>query len=287
MRIQMLFSALLVFSMYISSCSIFSPRESELLNIKPPLNVSIHQLFSPTGEELALYLDTGYISPYKGEEIEVRLRVQSGTISLEIKGIRPHEDPWNHPGFAPANTLVELGWVASGTYRFLVDIGDTLIVSSLTVTDDSYSIVGLQSKWLTLNQSSVGRLPVNTMWGRIILHKEAPGGDAVVQSFLDSLAVLGAEQFSLSPGFYGYFRGDERFVWECFNVDSTGTNSTCISILHNCTNYFRRFTGETDPLRELVRRYSQRYHLDYILDIGLMRTTGEGFYSAELIGAPR
>ena len=254
------------------------------MEIESPLFMSIEQFLSQDEERLVLYLRTEWGSPYSGQNIKVLSAVRTNSIEINGKSIIPHKDSWGHV-LAPADAFVDLGSVPSGYYQFLVAIRDTLIVAGLEVSDDTYSISNFESEWIIINRPAVRRLPPDTMWGRIVLYQSAPGGDSVIQSFLDSLAILGADETSLPAGYYGSFWSEDHFAWQSFLVDSTGTNSPCPSRYERqCNHFFRHYTGEHDPLRDLAQRFTNRFNADHWIHISIMHSNGEGFYELDLGG---
>ena len=106
----------------------------------------------------------------------------------------------------PALVIIELDSYQPGSYQVLIKVGSVTNTGSLEVTDERYIITFEDTEMVTVQYDTLNRIPDNLIWGIVGYHFEE--GEAIVDSFLDSLENIGAQPRALIPGEYGYFQAD-------------------------------------------------------------------------------
>jgi len=165
----------------------------------------------------------------------------------------------------PATTTIDLGTLSNGTYNLDIKVERKKSSGQLIVTSDHYTITLDKQKQLQIINSPLQRIPTNTIWGTVGYHTSSTA--TLVQTFIDTLQILGATAQTYQSGDYGYFQ-----------INSSGQ----ISPPQNHGYYFIRpfifnYAGNTSTLKTLVKNYGTNYGNS--LNIRLYTTKGEIFRS--------
>ncbi len=169
----------------------------------------------------------------------------------------------------PAMAFFELGDMDDGDYLLSIEINSKIVNVMITVSEFSFNLTIQPNSILTVNQSSILRIPQTTIWGQAESFTSEP-----YRLFLDSLVILGAEPHGLQAGNYRYF--------EIFSPDSFDTHSA------KGRRYGEYFLYNFDPdtliLRNLVKRFAKRY--DDSIYVKLDGGRGELYRSTVLRNEP-
>lgn len=104
----------------------------------------------------------------------------------------------------PASCRIKLGELSEGTYNINIEVNGKTELAILTVTNDSYKITHTPGFDFKFDNAELKRVPENLIWGSAGYINYSLTN--VVNTFLDSLQILGAAPVNLSSGDYGYFK---------------------------------------------------------------------------------
>lgn len=185
----------------------------------------------------------------------------SDNIDIDFNGILIYDLCLTAIG--PATTTIDLGTLSNGTYNLDIKVERKKSCGQLIVTSDYYAITLDKQKQLQIINSPLQRIPANTIWGTVGYHTSSTA--TLVQTFIDSLQILGATVQTYQSGDYGYFQ-----------INSSGQ----ILPPQGHGYYFIRpfifnYAGNTSALKTLVKKYWTSYGNS--LSIMLYTTKGEIF----------
>lgn len=202
-------------------------------------------LFEKTPQTFLLFFSTEKIYPCSNYQIVHSFEQDSNKIIIKLSEIAVPYFCLTAP--RAANTIIDLGAIVSGEYQLEIHIGEDKNVGQLIVTPDYYKMHFEEPKQLQIEYSSINRVPPNTIWGELTYYTDST--EALAQSFIDSLELLGATKQYYNQGNYLYFQ-----------IDSLGQ----ISTQQADDNYFKfqyiyNYTRNTSKIDSLVRNYGQNY----------------------------
>lgn len=165
----------------------------------------------------------------------------------------------------PASTQISFDNIPNGIYELEFIFGQTIIKGQLNAGTGSFiATVPVQTRLQFVNPD-LKRIPGNTIFGTV--HYHAAGTGPVVQQFIDSLQYFGAAAILYPQGDYGQFQ-----------IESNGSIRQTQDPGYYFTRYYIfNYTGNNNPLKNLVQRYGNNYP-DSLL-ITLNSTKGQTFYS--------
>jgi hypothetical protein len=151
---------------------------------------------------------------------------------------------------APANYPVELGALENGNYTVVINNGSKQNSGTLIITDESYTLTLQTANNISVTESVLRKKPGNTIWGSVTY------ADATIMpridSFIDSLEIIGAQPFTGADGNYGDFRISGGNIvlatdaaWLKFGLDKS-------------KNFIYEFTGKEKSIDSLVRNFGMR-----------------------------
>lgn len=232
-----------------------------------PIDSTIHlrmwETLDSTGRELRFECSTAKSYGCCNYEIGHAMEQEAGKINIEFGGIIVPYMCLTSIG--PATATIELGSLSNGTYDLDIQLQDQYEHGQLVVAPGAYAIHIGESRQLLVDIPILNRVPAETIWGNIGYHSSTTA--PLVQTFIDSLQLLGATPQGYQAGEYGYFR-----------IDGNGQ----IMPPENAGHYFDRpyiltYTGGSTALKELVRRYGAAHGDE--MSITLNTAKGERFMS--------
>jgi len=277
MKLPTFISILIVFLLSISGCK----KNSDNLIINPSINVQSDSLSVPlspidsklsltvieqintTGRDVQLICNTLNVYSPAGSQIISKFSFIGNSIKLNLERIVRSE--CGAAIFSPATVKYDLDAVPNGIYSLEVTINSEVLMGMLKVDDGSFEFKIQPNNIINFYPDTLLRVPLNVIWGQAESIK--PG---VYQTFLDTLAMLGAQPNNLKPGYYYYF-----------DINKDGTFNIHSTLNTNYGKFFLyKYNGDANDLRNLIKRFAKNYQ-DSIY-IQLNGGKGEAYYSTVL-----
>lgn len=191
--------------------------------------------------------------------IEGAATLTADVVELRLEDIAAPDTCLGAPG--PARGFIPIGALPDGVYRFRV-LRNIPVVNegTLRVQQGHYELTVAREQDIVFQNRVLETLPDGYIWGYALASVEAdlPRADA----FLADVKPLTAEP-ALPPGFYSYF-----------SIAGTGQYyfHTSIAPEGQYRTFLRRFTGNPDALRSILKSY--REAPAQALDIRCWSTSG-------------
>jgi hypothetical protein len=238
-------------------------KDASVDKIDSDIKIKMWETVDSTKRTLLFYCSTEREYGCSNYGISKTFNKSSDNIDIDFNGILVYDLCLTSIG--PATTTIDLGTLSSGTYNLDIKVERKKSEGQLIVTSDYYAITLDKQKKLQIINSPLHRIPTNTIWGTVGYHTSST--TTLVQTFIDSLQLLGATAQTYQSGYYGYFQ-----------INSSGQ----ILPPQNSGYYFIRpyifnCTGNTSALKTLVKNYGTNYSDS--LSIILYTTKGEIFRS--------
>jgi len=238
-------------------------KDNSINKIDSDIKINMRETVDSTKRSLQLYCSTEKVYECSNYVISKIFSKSSERIEINFTGIRDLTVCFN--SFGPATTTIDLGIISNGTYKLIIEVEGKKSEGKLIVTSDYYKISLDKEKQLQIINSTLNRIPANTIWGTIGYHKSSTA--QLVQTFIDSLQLFGSTTQTYQSGDFGYFQ-----------INSSGQ----ILPPENHGYYFirpyiYRYSGNTSVLKTLVKNYGTDYGDS--LNIILYTTKGEIFRS--------
>jgi hypothetical protein len=255
--------AFLLGLLVLSGCLDDYPNGTTYEPVDAKIRVGMQENLGAGSKTLTFTCSTEKIYPCCNYSITNNFFVSGRSISVYFTGISKPEICLTALG--PATAAINLGSLEGGTYALSIAVNNHVFRTDLTVSGTSYSIGTPDAPWVIFPEPDLLRVPDGTIWGGVGYH--VSGSAHLAQSFVDSLASLGAHTQRYRSGDYGYFV-----------IDSTGT----IEPPENGGyHFFRPFILQgppsLDPVRSLVGRYGKNFGDS--LYVSLYGCHGEAFFS--------
>ena len=192
-------------------------------------------------------------------------RVDLTRESMTISFLGVHKPQICLTALGPARATLDLGSLSAGVYPMEIAMNGRTSGFQLEVSNESYAISGSGNYLVSFDHRDLRRVPEKTIWGLVGYHSS--GSVALVQSFLDSLRLAGAEPIQLRPGYYGYF-----------TLDSGGSIEPPLNHGYLYVHpYVYHYSGSSSVLRDIVKTIGET--IGDHLSIRLYTSQGEEFYS--------
>ena len=162
----------------------------------------------------------------------------------------------------PAKSKIILENLENGIYDIEIKVGYKNNTGKLIVTNQSFELEIEDPEDLQIERNPLLRVPENTIWGVIGYHSATT--NALAQSYIDSLKILGAITISLTEGDYGYFTTDINS-----NIIKPTNNGYWFSI-----PYVFKYTNDMKTLEEMIKNYG----IDYSDSVSIKLYSSEGDY---------
>ena len=142
---------------------------------------------------------------------------------------------------------INLGELSEGTYNLNLEVNEKVELAILTVTNDSYKITHIPGFDFKFDNAELKRVPEYLIWGSAGYINDSLTN--VVDTFLDSLQILGAAPVNLSAGDYGFFK-----------IDSSGN---MVPPEYHGYPYIKMYLfdyqNNLEDVKELMKRIQQQY----------------------------
>ncbi len=251
-------SALVIFLLF-SSCK----KDKLFDKIDSVIRMKMGETFYPANRTFQFSCSTEKIYECCNYTINKDFDISNNKIDIDFISIINPEICLTATG--PATTTVDLGTLSNGTYELKISIGDEKSTGHLIVSTDSYVITLDQQKQIQIVNNTLNRVPANTIWGTV-------GYDTIsttnlVQTFIDSLQLLGATTPTYATGDYGYFQ-----------IDGNGQIVAPTNSGYNFIRpYIYNYSNNSSTIKTLVKNYGMNHNDS--LKISLYTTQGEIFNS--------
>jgi hypothetical protein len=232
--------------------------------IHAEITVRMIETLSASQRELQFFCSTVKIYPCCNYLINYKYEKLSNNLIVDFQGI--NETDICFTALGPATAIINLSTLENGIYNLIID-NDTKNTGQLTVSSDSYEIIFPNSHKFTFINSPLNRIPENTIWGTIGYHKQET--DLLVQSFIDSLQILGAKAQPYKSGDYGEFQ---------VNSDGQIVQPGNDSGYYFAKSFIFNYEDDISLIEQLIQNYAINYGEEYLY-IGLYTDTGEKFLS--------
>lgn len=239
-------------------------RKDVMINaIDSNINIKMLETVDSTKRTLKLYCSTEKEYNCSNFGIINTINQPSNKIEIDFNGITVPDFCLTSLG--PARTTIDIGTLSNGTYDLDIKVENEKSAGQLIVTSEYYKINLDPQKQLQITYPTLNRIPTNTVWGTVGYHSSNSAN--LVQTFIDSLQLLGTTIQTYQSGEYGYFQ-----------INPSGQ----ILPPQNHGYYFIRpyifnYSGSTSALKKLVKNYGTNYGNS--LNIILYTTKGETFRS--------
>lgn len=248
-----------VFLLLLCGCK----KDTLVDKIDSDIKIKMWETVDSTSRTLQFYCSTEKEYGCSNFGISKTFNKSSHNIDIDFNGILLSDFCLTSIG--PATTTIDLGTLSNGIYNLNIKVERKKSEGKLIVTSNYYEITLDKQKQLQIINSPLYRIPTNTIWGTVGYHSSST--TTLVQTFIDSLQLLGATVETYQPGDYGYFE-----------INSGGQ----IKPPANHGYYFVRpfiynYSGNTSLLKKLVKNYGANYNDS--LNIILYTTKGEIFRS--------
>ncbi|MEK6476853.1 hypothetical protein WJR50_04935 [Catalinimonas sp. 4WD22] len=106
----------------------------------------------------------------------------------------------------PASAFIDLGALSEKEYDLQIQLGESLINhGTLSVSKDAYQLNLLESEGIDLLESTLNRIPSQTVWG-VIKYQGKEKNKELISFFNEAMDIAGATDKKFAEGDYGYFK---------------------------------------------------------------------------------
>lgn len=206
---------------------------------------------------------TNQIYSCNNYELVHTLEHPTDRLNFYFKGIRKPENC--QAELAPATTRTDLSFLKPGKYRVFIWINKQLFKASLEVTATTYTwTMNENPDLLRMLNPKLQVIPEGMVWGKCAYRNR----DFVktAETLIADMKGLGAMEKKLEGGDYGEFYV-YSFGFEELPIEDKG---------YEYPFYFE-YTGDMEPMRQLLATYNSRYGADFRISFGA--GTGERFTS--------
>ncbi|MFI5253175.1 MAG: hypothetical protein ACHQQQ_12185 [Bacteroidota bacterium] len=172
--------------------------------IDSKITMSMTEVLNPAARTLALTAQTERVYGCTNYAILNTVSVNANTVTLDFTGIAAPTNCVAEVG--PADGSLNLGFLPTAIYNFVINVNGVATNATLAVTDSSYQVTNGSSKWTDFTKTFFLKVPPGTIWGNV--QYSDPNLLPVDRGFFDSLKALGAQAHVYPAGDYGYFQID-------------------------------------------------------------------------------
>lgn len=239
-------SGLIVLIFLFHNCTDSTSPEFSFERIDSKLNIVLREEFSSENRNLILNCLTERIYPCFNYGIDYSAVKGAKNFKLRFSKIIIPQICLTALG--PAGCSINLGALADGQFNLELEVNGKTEIAQLLVSGNTYQIYHQPSLNFKFENPQLNRIPEFLIWGSVGYINDSL--ETVVNTFIDSLHSLGAQQVQLLPGDYWYFK-----------VDAQGN---LIPPEYHGYPFIKMFAysfnGSLDELKELIYRYSSRYY---------------------------
>lgn len=174
-----------------------------------------------------------------------RLSIQ--TVRLTINGVDTSEICVEEN--APAKSIVNIGYLPSGTFQFDINLKGTTIPNegTLVVSDESYQLTMETKNGLKIIYPTLLKVPYQTIWG-VVNFKNTPQAVNTSIDFLREVKTISTEK-EYTEGYYGHF-----IITENNEIVTDYENN-----LDNTTSFILDYAEDIDIIETIVNRYEEDF----------------------------
>lgn len=174
-------------------------------------------------------------------------RLSTHTIRLTINGVDTSEVcPEEN---APAKSIVNIGYLQNGTFKFDINLKGTTIPNegTLIVSDDSYQLNMETKNGLKIIHPTLYKVPSQTIWG-VINFKNTPQAVNAGIDFLREVKTISTEK-EYTEGYYGHFTITEN------NEIVTDYDNN----LDDATSFILDYADDVDNIQAIINQYEEEF----------------------------
>lgn len=239
-------SGLFVLLFLFNNCSDSTSPELNFERIDSKLNIVLREELTSESRNLILNCRTERIYPCCNYGIDYN--VVKGAKNFKVRFSKIVMPQICLTALGPAGCAVNLGSLAEGQYNLELEVNGKTEIAQLMVSKGSYQVNHQPGLNFKFENAELKRIPQFLIWGSVGYINDSLV--SVVNTFTDSLQILGAQQVQLLPGDYWYFK-----------VDAQGN---LIPPEYHGYPFIKMFSysfnGSLDELKEFISRYSSRYY---------------------------
>ncbi len=227
------------------------------------IRIKMWETLDSTKRTLPFYCSTEKVYGCSNYGISTTFSKFYNNIEIDFNEVLIYD--WCLTSLGPATTIIDHGTLSNGTYNLNINVDRHKSEGRLMVKSDYYAIELDKQKQLIIINTTLHRIPANTIWGTVGYHRSSTA--TLVQTFIDSLQFLGATAQTYQSGDYGYFE-----------IDSSGQIITPQNHgYHFIRPFIFNYDSNTSSLKKIVKNYGANNGDSLI--INLYTTKGELFRS--------
>jgi hypothetical protein len=252
---------LLLFALSLQSCELGQGKDPILVaDVDKEFDFALWEVLNKGVRHLQLNISSIKEKECLNYRIDQNMRQNGPNISLNINQIIAPEIC--ERGVGPAKGAIDLNPLPNGRYNLSVNLGKIVpSKGTLTINPDSYIINMPDQFGFRLLQTTLNRIPDQTIWGFIAYQDDTRNAANEFIAELNKISQLE----SLPKGYYGYFSvGDNGEM----NIAQPPIDRPIIT-------FSRNFTDTDAKLEALVKSFRNKYPQSLL--INLNNTDGKVF----------
>jgi hypothetical protein len=240
------FYLLLILSISIlNGCDDTVSDNTSYSNIDSRINIKLAEELSTDSKKVILYCRTEKIYGCINYGIDYSVFRTASNFRIKFNSIIISEICATALG--PATSRINLGELNKGNYSLTLEVNGKTESAVLTVTDSLYQIDFQPGFKFRFDNTKLNRVHQYLIWGSVGYINDSLTN--VVNTYLDSLQILGAVQKNLSPGDYGFFE-----------IDSFGNIMTPDNHGYPFIKMYKfEYQNDLSNIKELMKRIQQQY----------------------------
>lgn len=200
-----LFHLVLFLSLFIfNACDDTVSDNSSYTSIDSRINIKLSEELFTNSKKVVLHCRTERIYGCMNYGIDYSVIKTANNFRIKFSRIIISEICLTALG--PATNRINLGELNNGTYNLTLEVNGKEESAALIVTDSLYQINFQPGFNFKFDNTELHRIPQHLIWGSVGYINDSLTN--VVDTFIDSLQILGASQINLSSGDYGFFEID-------------------------------------------------------------------------------
>ena len=234
-------------------------------SVDSEINIRMVEIFDNSPRTLQMHFSTTKIYPCCNYPIDLSWKKTSNSIEISFNGVI--ETDLCLTALGPATAIIDFGTLGNGTYQLIFQNGEVKYSGQLVVSSDSYKVNFGSNSEFSFANALLNKMPENTIWGYVGYHKQETS--TLVQSFLDDLLSLGANEKLYLPGDYREFEIAEN--GKIVQPDAT-------SGYYFARSFVFQYSGDIAKVEQLVEQYAHDYGTEYMY-IGVYTDKGNQILS--------
>lgn len=168
------------------------------------IKATMVETLDSTGTGRHLVLNFATIKVYACCNFNIKYEMMREGNVINIRFGEVNMPPMCLTSLGPATAQIDLGVLPTGTYTLNLVSGITNI-STLTVDNNQCNLSPVSGSNISYTRTTLLKVPENTIWGYVCFDSTGTS-PALLNTFFDSLSILGAQNISFTPGDYGFFQ---------------------------------------------------------------------------------